>query len=192
MFQKALPPTLSTIHTHCSNSAGRGSETVSCNAYLNSSANLHLNYVNVITNLHLFLHNQLRREGVDINGLAKVFLSGVIACFLYALPLFSGMITADDINRINSVFCKAKKWGLTNIVPSVEKLCENADRKLFKAMMWWHHCLHTLLSPARYTCGRNMRERGQHFQLPIAKTNNFQIVQMRIVCTIMFIIYISF
>ena len=53
----------------------------------------------------------------------------------------------NDINRINAVFCKAKKWGLTNTVPSVEELCENADRKLFKAMMWSHHCLHTLLTP---------------------------------------------
>ena len=57
----------------------------------------------------------------------------MVARFLYALPAFSGMITADDINRINTVFCKAKKWGLTNTVPSVEELCKNADQKLFKA-----------------------------------------------------------
>ena len=83
----------------------------------------------------------------------------MVARFLYALPEFSGIgiITADDINRIIAVFCKAKMWSLNNTVPSVEELCENADLKLLKAMMWSHHCLHTLLPPVRYTSGRNMR-----------------------------------
>ena len=43
-----------------------------------------------------------------MNGLAKVFLSVVVARFLYALTAFSGMITADDINRINACFAKLK------------------------------------------------------------------------------------
>ena len=75
----------------------------------------------------------------------------VVARFLCAVPAFSAMITVDDINRINAVFFKAKKWDLTNTVPSVEELFECADLKLFKAIMWSHHCLHTLMSPVRYT-----------------------------------------
>ena len=138
------------------------------------SANLHLNYIVGIINQWLYLLNQLHSQGLDINGLAKVFLSIVVARFLYALPAFSGMTTADDINRINAVFCKAKKWGLTNTVPSVEELCEKADRKLFEAMMWSHHCLHMLLPTVRYSFGRNMRKRCHHFQLPIAKTKFFK------------------
>ena len=134
------------------------------------SANLHLNYIVGIINQRLYLLNQLRRQGLDINGLAKDFLSVVVARSPYALLAFLGMITVDDINRINAVFCKAKKCGLTNTVPSVEKLCENADRKLFKAMMWSHHCLHTVLPPVQSTSGRNMVKRGHNFQLPIAKT----------------------
>ena len=138
------------------------------------SANLHLNYIVGIINQRLYLLNQLRRQESDIHGLAKFFLSIVIARFLYALPALSGMTTADDINRINSVFCQAKKWSLTNTVPSVEELCENADRKLFKSMMWSHHCLHTLLPPVRYTSGHNIRQRGHNFQLPFAKTKIFK------------------
>ena len=82
-----------------------------------------------------YLNNQLSRQGLDMNGLANVFLSVVVARFLYALPAFSGMIIADYINRITTVFYRAKKWSLTNAVPSVEALCVNAYRKLFKAMM---------------------------------------------------------
>ena len=89
----------------------------------------------------------------------------MVARFLYALPAFSGMITANDINKINAVFWKDKKWDLTNTVPSVEELCDNADRKLFKAMMWSHHCLHTLLPPERYTSGRNEETRS-YFSTP--------------------------
>ena len=136
------------------------------------SANLHLNYVIGIFNQRLYFLNQLRRQRLDINGLAKVFLSVVVARFPYALPAFSATITADDINRINAVF--RKEWGLTNTVSSVEELCETADRKLFKAVMLTHHYLHTLLPPARYTSGRNTRKRGHNFQLPIAKTKFFK------------------
>ena len=109
------------------------------------SANLYLIYNIGIINQRMYLLNQLRRQVLDINGLAKAFLSVMVARFLYALPAFSGMITAADINRLDAVFCKAKKCGLTNTVPSVEELYEYADRKLFKAMMWSHSCLHTLL-----------------------------------------------
>ena len=98
----------------------------------------------------------------------------MVARFLYALPAFSGMITADDINRSKAVFCKTKKWDVTNSVPSVEELYENADRKLFKAMMWSHHCLHTLLPSLQSTSGRHMKERGNNFQLPIATTKFFK------------------
>ena len=70
-------------------------------------------------------------------------------------------------------FAKLNIW-LNNTVPSVEELCENAYRKLFKATTWSHRCLHTLLPPARNTSGRNMREREHHCQLSIAKTNQFK------------------
>ena len=76
------------------------------------SANLHLNYVIGIINQRLYFLNQLCRQGLDFNGLAKVLLRIVVACFLYALPVFSEMITAEDINRINAAICKAKKIGV--------------------------------------------------------------------------------
>ena len=60
------------------------------------SANLHLNYIVGIINQRLYLLNQLPRSGLDINGLAKFFLSIVVARFLYALPALSGMITPDE------------------------------------------------------------------------------------------------
>ena len=65
------------------------------------SANLHLKNVIDIINQHLYV--QLRRLGLDITGVVEVFLSVLVEHFLYALPVFSGTITANDINRINSV-----------------------------------------------------------------------------------------
>ena len=87
-------------------------------------ANLHVKYIDGIINQRLYLLNQLRRQEIDINGLAKYFLSVVIARFVYALHVLSEMIIADDINRFNAVFSKAKKWGLTNTVLSIAELCE--------------------------------------------------------------------
>ena len=104
----ALPSTLYTIYTDCSDRAGRGSEFLDVTLTSSLSANLHFSYIVGIINQHLYLLNQLRSQRLDINGLAKVFLSVMVARFLHALPAFSGMITADDINRINAVFAKLK------------------------------------------------------------------------------------
>ena len=71
------------------------------------STNLHLNYIVSIINQRLYLLNQLHRKGLYINGLTKIFFSVVVARFLYALPAFLGMITADDIIS-ESMQCFAK------------------------------------------------------------------------------------
>ena len=70
------------------------------------SANLHLNYIVGIINQRLYLLDQLRRQGLDINGLAKdllsvakYFLSVVVARFLYDIPAISVMITAERLTK---------------------------------------------------------------------------------------------
>ena len=62
------------------------------------SANSHLSYVTEIDNQL----NQLHRQGLDINVLAKVFSSLVVTSFLYALPAFqelSPMALTESIIR---------------------------------------------------------------------------------------------
>lgn len=96
-------------------------------------ANSHLDNVICIDSKSLYLFNQLRRRRSDIYGVAKVFVSVVVAQFVYATPAFAGTITADDIDALTESmrrFVKlTNKWGFTNTVPSVDELCKNIDRK---------------------------------------------------------------
>ena len=93
-------------------------------------------------NQRLYLLNQLRRQGLNIAGLTTAFLTLVVARFQYALPAIGGLFTVDDIHRINAVFVKARKWGLTSTAPIASVLIQIAENKLFKAALDVKHCLH--------------------------------------------------
>ena len=46
-------------------------------------------------------------------GLCNVFRAMIVSRILYALPAFYGFILKSDIDRINTMFRKAKRWGIT-------------------------------------------------------------------------------
>ena len=115
----------------------------------------------------VYLLNQWRRHGLSITGLTMVILTLVIARFQYALPATSGFLTADDISRINAVFVKVCKLGLTTTVTIASDLIEKADKKLFKAALHVKHCLHSLLPPVRDSVNRSLRKRGHDNVLPL-------------------------
>ena len=73
-------------------------------------------------NQRLYLLYQLRKQGLDIRGLAQISMGLVVAHFEYALPAIAGQILVNDLNRIDSVFAKAFRWQLSSIVPSWQKL----------------------------------------------------------------------
>ena len=102
----------------------------------------------VAASQRLYLLNQLRHMSLDIVGLSNVFRSLVVSKMLYALPAISGSLNQSDINRLDALLRKAKRWGLTDMTETFGDLSDNADadERLFRSLQSNpEHCLAQLL-----------------------------------------------
>ena len=103
----------------------------------------------VAASQRLYLLNQLRHISLDIVGLSNVFRSLVVSKMLYALPAIwpiSGSLNQSDINRLDALLRKAKRWGLTDMTETFGDLSDNADERLFRSLQFnSEHCLAQLL-----------------------------------------------
>jgi len=48
----------------------------------------------------------------------------------YALPSFAGQLSKGDKSRINALFCKAVKRGLSHTSLEIDELIDTADKRL--------------------------------------------------------------
>jgi len=87
----------------------------------------------------------------------------IMSKITYALPAFTGQLTADDRNRIRAISRKAVHRGITHTAFDIEEIIDSADRKLFNQIM--HQlgpCLYHLLPPKTSVyCPYSLRKR-QH------------------------------
>ena len=143
-----------------------------CSETLNPAE--HVDFVLSMCNQRLYLLNQLKKQGLHINGLATVFQALVVSRISYALPAFYGFLSAHDTGRLNSLFKKALRWELTNELFEIETIAKAADSKLFKSLCNnSSHCLSVILPPHRpELVTARLRKRGHNFELP-PKASNF-------------------
>ena len=78
-------------------------------------------------------------------GLSNVFRALIVSRILYALPAFYGFILKSGVDRINAMFRKAKRWGITTDELDLDLLWTVADSGLFNKIKFENHCLHHLL-----------------------------------------------
>ena len=155
-------------------------------------------------NQRLYLLNELRKQGLNVSGLTKVFMALVIAKFQYTLLALAGQLSADFLRKVDAVFNKARRWQLTSYTPYSADLIEQCDKHIFRAALNPTHCLHSILPPAainpthclysilppaainpthclhsilppkKNMYGRNLRKKGHGRELPLAKTNLYK------------------
>ena len=110
---------------------------------------------------------------MPFSGLPVVYQSLIVSRITYCLPVFYGYLTSLHINRINSMFRKALRWGLTHQIYTIESLSVIAERKLFSRIKYNPtHCLGPLLPAGRsQTVMSRLRKRGHNFEMPPPKIN---------------------
>ena len=135
---------------------------------------------------HLYLLNQLRKQGLSVSGLIQVFMTLVVARFQYALPALADQLSADYLHNVDAVFSKARRWRwlLTSHIQNSADLIEQCDKHLFRAALkpthCMHsmlprvplnptHCLHSMLPPKKNMYERNLRKKDRRRELPLAK-----------------------
>jgi hypothetical protein len=133
--------------------------------------NQHVDSIVSVVNQRLYLLNKMKQCGLSEEGLHIIFQAIIVSRITYALSAFSGFLNTCDIDRVNAVFRKAKRWGITQYIYYVEDFIEIAQLKLFKCIISNDtHCLYQLL-PNKRDCNYDLRTRGHEYKLPDNKTS---------------------
>jgi len=111
----------------------------------------HVNYLLSVCAQRLYLLKLLRQQGLPPDQLDIVYNAIIVSRLTYVLPVWAAFLTADLINRINSMLQKAFKWGYSKQCDNISKLIEQTDNKLFKSLQNPRHCAHWLLPPPKPT-----------------------------------------
>jgi len=98
-------------------------------AILSSTA--HVDFLLSIATQRFYLLNQLKHMSLCISGLDSVFRALVWSRVTYALLAFFGNIALSDIDRINAMLRKARRWRLTDSDIDFELLKTLSDNALF-------------------------------------------------------------
>jgi len=75
------------------------------------------------------------RPSLPRQYLNTVFHALVMSRILYALPVWSGYLSAELIGQINSLLKRAHKYGLSSILHTVENMADVADKALFEKIL---------------------------------------------------------
>ena len=119
-----------------------------------------------------YLLNQLRKLWLPIPALNCIFHALILSRIIYALPAFSGFLSATNTARLDAALRRARRWDLTDKLFTVNSLIEETDCKLFHKIQNAEHCLHHLL-PALSSASQSsydLRPRGHPFTLTPADT----------------------
>ena len=106
---------------------------------------------------------------LSISGLSSVFSALIISRILYALPAFYGFISQRDKGRINAMFRKARRWGITIDEFDMDLLSAISDSGLFRKIGDENHSLHRLLPRVHEVPSYNLRPKPTVYNIPCPK-----------------------
>ena len=114
----------------------------------------------------------LKHHGLNDRLLFNVSSALFTSIFTYASSAWWGFLSASDLQKLEGIFTKAKKWGLLDPShPTLRSLFVKADSKLFDQIKSNKtHCLYHLLPPLKNPT-RSLRPRRHNFVLPTQHTN---------------------
>ena len=89
---------------------------------------------------------------LSLAGLDSIFRALIVSHVLHALPAIYVFILQSDVDRINAMFRKAKRWGITTDELDLDYLSTLANSGLFHNIKYENHCLHHLLPKSLRSC----------------------------------------
>ena len=110
--------------------------------------------------------------GYPKDQLSKLFNSLIMSLFLYGLEVWGSAYQGKYLDRIDTFFRRAYRFGYTNKITLISDVIKNRDSDLFNRITSdTGHVLYDLLPPKR---NRALRKRGHDFILPKVKTERFK------------------
>src|SRR5664279_4940019 len=110
-----------------------------------------------------------------IHDLSSVCNATSITRILYASLAWRGYASNSDLNRLQSVINRVKRWGVLSLdAPCLANLLDSADNTLFKKVLSNpNHVMHSLLPPKK-TVPYQLRPIVHDRAIPINSTLNSQ------------------
>ena len=95
----------------------------------------HVHFILHIFNQGTYLLTQLKMQWLLQTQLQSIFDSIILARVLYASPAWRGYLNATDIDSLQQLFVKAKRWHIVSDNYDVSQLFENCDMVLLKSSL---------------------------------------------------------
>ena len=133
---------------------------------------LHVDSLLSRTASRLYILRICKYYGYSKDQLSKLFDSLIMSLFLYGLEVWASAYQRKYLDRIDTFFRRAYRFGYTNKIILISDVITSRDSDLFNRIISdTGHVLYNLLPPKRY---RVLRERGHDFTLPKVKTDRFK------------------
>ena len=149
-------------------------ELIECFKLLGVFIDCHLNFNVHVTNIlnassqRLYLLKLLQAQGLSRQALSVIYEALVVNKVRYCISAWGGFINNEQVDRFNSLFRRAKRYGYSNNVFDFNGLLFQSDSRLFKKLQNEHHCIHHLL-PSTVSYQTELRERGHNYPFPFTK-----------------------
>ena len=124
----------------------------------------------LLCNQRTYLFTQIKRQGLPQEQSQNVFDAIILSRLLYAAPAWRGYLSSAEIDCLQNVLDKAKRWKLICHQYNVVDLLDKCDRTLFISSLCLSHILNHLSPDKRHhTHLMSLRPRGHDFPLPQLK-----------------------
>ena len=130
--------------------------------------NCHVSAVLAQCSQRFYLLKLLKHRGLGLKLLSMIFQSLIVNKISYGISAWGGHIKQFDIDKINSMFRKGKRFGYTDEIYDYHGLLSYYDNALFNCIQNQSHCLFHML-PDITEHGK--RTRRHNYELPICLSN---------------------
>ena len=94
-----------------------------------------------------------------------VFSALVLSRILYAIPAWSGFLSAELKSQVSSFLKRAFKYGFCSSPYTIDAAAEDVGIDLFCKMTRSNHCANSLLARVK-SCTHYLRPKGHTYELP--------------------------
>lgn len=119
----------------------------------------------------LYIIRVCKAYGYTKDQLCKLFDSLIMSVFLYGIEVWGAAYQRKYLDRIDSFFKRAYRFGYTTKTITISELIKKRDSQLFNKVIQDNHVLNDLLPPKKT---RALREREHNYILPRVNTERFK------------------
>ena len=122
-----------------------------------------------------YLLGQLKNMSMERSMLDQVFQALIISRIRYAIEAISGNLNTADIDQIDAMFRKARRWGIASVVYTYEEIAADADTNLVRKIVTnTKHVLYRTVPEVKCNERYELRNNNRSYNVVMAKNNKFR------------------